>query len=188
MILAVAIYQWGGAGGPGEDASAVAAGGNLTVTHRDLDELIRADAAAAHTPPSPAATDPGTWPGGIPKTYRIERDDKVWVLVFKRWGLKESFVQAIEQANPKIDFKRLKPGTSLVIPDPSTYKRAVEKSSSPQKPKGARIYEVKGGDTLESIAYLHLGAKTRWPDIVAANPGLDPKRLSEGQEIYLPAK
>ena len=43
---------------------------------------------------------------------------------------------------------------------------------------------MQGGDTLESIAYRHLGSKTRWPDIVSLNPGLEPKRLFEGQEIY----
>lgn len=185
MILAVAIYQWGGAGGPGTTAVVGTSGPELTV--KNLDDLMREDDDAGKTSTKPG--DPGTWAGGIPKSYRIERDDKVWVLVVKRWGLKESFIQAIEQANPKIDFKRLKPGTQLAIPDPASYTRASsEKQAPPQKPAGARLYEVKGGDTLESIAFLHLGAKTRWPDIVGMNPGLEPKRLFEGQEIYLPVK
>ena len=184
MILAVAIYQWGGAGNA-TPATVVETSGGLTI--KTLADLGREEAPAP-VAPAPLAQDATSWPGGVPKTYRIARDDKVWVIVVKRWGLKESFIQAIEGANPKIDFKRLKPGTDLVIPDPTKYTRTITEKQMPQKPSGARLYEVKGGDTLESIAYLHLGAKTRWTDIVGMNPGLEPKRLFEGQEIYLPTK
>jgi nucleoid-associated protein YgaU len=186
MILAVAIYQWGGAGTTPTTTVVGTSGPVLTV--KDLDELM-AEQAEAVKPAPPTGGDPATWPGGVPKRYRIQRDDKVWVLVVKRWGLKEGFIQAIEQANPKIDFKRLKPGTEISIPDPANYTRTTaDKQAAPQKPSGSRLYEVKGGDTLESIAFLHLGAKTRWHDIVGMNPGLEPKRLFEGQEIYLPLK
>jgi len=185
MILAVAIYQWGGAGNPAP-ATVLETPGGLTI--KDLADLARESDAPPAAKAAPVATDPASWPGGIPKAYRIARDDKVWVLVVKRWGLKESFIQAIETNNPKIDFKRLKPGAELVIPDPANYVRASAEKQTPKKPTGARLYEVQGGDTLESIAFNHLGAKTRWPDIVSMNPGLEPKRLFEGQEIYLPGK
>ncbi len=185
MILAVAIYQWGGAGSP-TPATVVETPGGLTI--RDLVDLTREAEDAGDAKPVPVASDPASWPGGIPKVHRIARDDKVWVLVVKRWGLKESFIQAIEANNPKIDFKRLKLGTELVVPDPAKYVRTSAEKQAPKKPTGARLYEVKGGDTLESIAFYHLGAKTRWPDILSMNPGLEPKRLFEGQEIYLPGK
>ena len=187
MILAVAIYQWGGAGNPATGTVVEISGGH-ELTVKNLDDLVREDEEAEKTAPPPSP-DAATWPGGIPKRYRIAPDDKVWVIVVKRWGLKESFIQAIETANPKADFKRLRPGTGIVIPDPSGHTRTTaEKQAAPRKPGGVRSYEVKGGDTLESIAFLHLGAKSRWPDIVAVNPGIEPKRLFEGQEIYLPVK
>ncbi len=185
MILAVAIYQWGGAGNPATGTVVDGQGSILTV--KNIEDLMREGDGADRPAPVPAP-DPGTWAGGVPKRYRIAPDDKVWVLVVKRWGLKESFIQAIEVANPKIDFKRLKPGAELVIPDPSKHVRTTTEKQAPQKPRGVRLYEVKGGDTLEIIAFLHLGAKTRWPDILSMNPGLEPKRLFEGQEIYLPVK
>lgn len=186
MILAVAIYQWGGAGNPAIATVVETPGSGLTI--KNLVDLTREGDDPGGAAPAPATADPGTWPGGIPKAYRIAPDDKVWVLVVKRWGLKESFIQAIEAKNPKIDFKRLKPGAELVVPDPSKYVRTPPEKQAPQKPKGARLYEVKGGDTLETIANHHLGAKTRWPDILSMNPGLEPKRLFEGQEIFLPVK
>jgi phage tail protein X len=185
MILAVAIYQWGGAGNPSTGSVVEVPGGQLTV--RNLDELVRADEEAGKLSPPPSP-DASAWPGGIPKRYRIAPDDKVWVIVVKRWGLKEGFIQAIEKANPKIDFKRLKPGTDIVIPDPSAYGRTSTEKQAPPKQSGVRLYEVKGGDTLESIAHYQLGAKARWGDIMGLNPGLEPKRLFEGQEIYLPVK
>ncbi len=187
MILAVAIYQWGGAGSPASGTvMELPAGPELTV--KTIDQL-REEHENAGPKPSPTGEVAGTWPGGIPKRYTIAKDDKVWVIVVKRWGLKESFIQEIETANPKIDFRRLRPGLDLVIPDPTRYMRSGAEPA-PASPKGGsmRRYEVQGGDTLESIAYRHLGSKLRWPDIVSLNPGLEPKRLFEGQEIYLPVK
>jgi nucleoid-associated protein YgaU len=186
MILAVAIYQWGGAGNPAGGTVTEVTGPQLTV--RTLAELEQADKDAAPKASAPDAAAPD-WSPGIPKTYRIAKDDKVWVIVVKRWGLKESFIKEIEAANPKIDFKRLRPGMDLLVPDPSRFVRsASEPAPAPAKAGSTRRYEVQGGDTLESIAYRHLGSKTRWPDIVGLNPGLEPKRLFEGQEIYLPLK
>jgi phage tail protein X len=184
MILAVAIYQWGGAGAPAT-ASVVEVPETLTI--RDIEDLVAQD--ARESPAPPASADAGTWPGGIPKRYRIEPADKVWVLVVKRWGLKETFIPAIEAANPKVNFARMRPGQELLIPDPSAYARtASERQVAPPKVGATRLYEVQTGDTLESIAYRHLGAKGRWPDIVGLNPGIEPKRLFEGQEIYLPVR
>ncbi|MCK6458487.1 MAG: LysM peptidoglycan-binding domain-containing protein [Planctomycetes bacterium] len=186
MILAVAIYQWGGAGGPpGSTVMELPAGSELTV--KTIDQLREEHENAGQKPSLDGDT--AAWPGGIPKSYTILKDDKVWVIVVKRWGLKESFIQEIEGANSKIDFKRLRPGTVIAVPDPSRFMRsAAEPAPAPPKTGPTRRYEVQGGDTLENIAYRHLGSKTRWPDIVSLNPGLEPKRLFEGQEIYLPVK
>ncbi len=59
-----------------------------------------------------------------------------------------------------------------VIPAPTTYK------------------EVKVGknETLAIIAKRELGSSTRWPEIVALNPGLDPKRMKTGVTIKVPLK
>jgi phage tail protein X len=188
MILAVAIYQWGGAGNPASGTvMELPTSGELTV--KTIKQLVEEDENAGPKPPLDGVVAAGTWPGGIPTSYTIAKDDKVWVIVVKRWGLKDSFIQEIEKANPKIDFKRLRPGMEVAIPDPSRYVRsASEAAPLPPKTASTRRYEVQGGDTLESIAYRHLGAKSRWQDIVSLNPGLEPKRLFEGQEIYLPVK
>ena len=180
MILAVAVYQWGGA------ATDPGVAGELPdpLTIRYLDELEEPDSAPERTRPLPS-TDSKTWPGGIPKTHVIKKNDKVWILVVKKWGLKESFIAAISAANPRANLKRLQPGQTLRIPDPSAY---VKRAGSSTQKRNARRYEIQIGDTLESIADRHLGSRTRWPDIVALNPGLNPKRLMEGQVISIPLK
>jgi nucleoid-associated protein YgaU len=50
----------------------------------------------------------------------------------------------------------------------------------------ARTYVVRPGDTLTRIAERELGAKERWREIAAANPGLEVARpLSVGQELRM---
>jgi len=53
---------------------------------------------------------------------------------------------------------------------------------------GGTTYTVKKKDTLWSIASRLLGNGQRWRDIVAANPGLDPKKMAVGQTIQIPPK
>jgi phage tail protein X len=47
---------------------------------------------------------------------------------------------------------------------------------------------IEQGDTLESIAEKAYGNRARVADLVAANPGLDAKRLEIGRKVVLPAK
>lgn len=50
----------------------------------------------------------------------------------------------------------------------------------------SRIYTVRKGDTLWSIAQREYGNGQKWKAIAQANPSLDPKKLMIGQQITLP--
>ncbi|WP_018266436.1 urease accessory protein UreH domain-containing protein [Methylosinus sp. LW4] len=66
----------------------------------------------------------------------------------------------------------------------------------PQTPAGERpsarsiahddLYRIAAGDTLHDIAVKLYGDGARWKEILAANPGLDPRRLKPGETIRAP--
>jgi nucleoid-associated protein YgaU len=93
--------------------------------------------------------------------------------------------------------------------DPAATRSAVEaeiNASSTEKPKpsikqeaelpGKQIldkpvadeYAIRTGDTLELIAEEKLGHRSRWPEIVKANPNLKPNAMRVGQKITIPVK
>ncbi len=53
---------------------------------------------------------------------------------------------------------------------------------------GETTYTIQKKDTLWSIATRLLGNGQRYRDILAANPGLDAKKLAVGQTIKIPPK
>ena len=56
------------------------------------------------------------------------------------------------------------------------------------RPPKAILHRITSQDTLYSLARQHLGDAKRWPEIVKANPGLDPRKLKVGQVIVIPVK
>jgi nucleoid-associated protein YgaU len=58
---------------------------------------------------------------------------------------------------------------------------------APAASTGTTSYTIQSGDSLALIAKRQLGSESRWNEIQAANPGLDPKRLKLGATIQLPA-
>ncbi len=53
-------------------------------------------------------------------------------------------------------------------------------------PAGRSEYVVQRGDSLSRIARTQLGAESRWQEIAALNPRIDPMSLPVGQTIVLP--
>jgi LysM repeat protein len=48
------------------------------------------------------------------------------------------------------------------------------------------LHKVAAGETLATIAKWYSGKTAAWREIAAANPGLDPSRLKEGQTLKIP--
>ena len=76
-----------------------------------------------------------------------------------------------------------------IRPDPVPQPLVVVTNDPPVAPTVADgTYTIKKKDTLWSIAARHLGNGQRYRDILAANPGLNAKKLPVGKVITLPPK
>ncbi|MEM6334376.1 MAG: LysM domain-containing protein [Planctomycetota bacterium] len=91
--------------------------------------------------------------------------------------------QEIAAANPGVDPNRLIVGNTLVIPGGAA---ASSGSRGSAARGGGRVHVVAAGDTLSEISQQYYGTATRWQEIAAANPGVDPNRMSVGAELVIP--
>jgi LysM repeat protein len=71
-------------------------------------------------------------------------------------------------------------------PRPAPAPRVTPRPAPAAPAAASRTHTIAKGDTLSQIAQQYYGTARRWPDIVAANPGLDPVRLYVGEEITIP--
>jgi len=89
-------------------------------------------------------------------------------------------------------------GTDTIRPDPgadaskgadtAVVKTGAAAATPVAPPAGGTTYIIKKKDTLWSIATKYLGNGQRYREILAANPGLDAKKLAVGQTIKIPPK
>lgn len=150
-------------------------------------------APPAHTEPAPRvqATAVATVPAG--PQYTVQKGDSMIRIAARTLGSGDRWTE-IQALNAGLDPRSLRPGMKLVLP--ATAKMEKSGSAVPArattKPKSGGTkttgtYVVRSGDTLTGIAARLLGDGDRWRELVAANPGLDPKRLFVGKSIRVPA-
>ena len=102
-------------------------------------------------------------------------------------------VQDLREANPHVEPKNLQIGQPLYLPVVGLREMSappqMQNSASRQVVSPAHapvsIHTIKAGDTLGAIAATH---KVGLKDLVAANPGLDSRKLSIGKEIAIPGR
>ncbi|MDD2710753.1 MAG: LysM peptidoglycan-binding domain-containing protein [Verrucomicrobiae bacterium] len=99
---------------------------------------------------------------------------------------------SLQTSSPKLPTKRAPEPVKNTSDTPnvltSTSSPAPSSSKKPAaKPTSSRTYTIKKGDGIQSIAERFYGDRSKWREIMAANPNLkDPNRLSPGQVIRLP--
>jgi phage tail protein X len=78
--------------------------------------------------------------------------------------------------------------TSHKTPTVSTATTTDNSTSTATTPQKGYEYEIKSGDTVAAIAkaYRAQGVKVTTDQILAANPGLNPKNLIVGKKIFIP--
>lgn len=98
-------------------------------------------------------------------------------------------VKRIVEANPGMNPDRILVGQKIRIPGGTQDAPAMTADAEPveaEAPASTRIYEVRPGDTLYSIAERELGDGSLYKAIARANPGIDPDRLAVGAKLTLP--
>jgi nucleoid-associated protein YgaU len=173
--------------------------------------LAEAESAAAQAPESPktitAERPPareekepvavfGASAGERPKSERlhlVRSGDTLGEIAQSTLGSSRRWPE-IAALNPGLDPSSLRVGTRIVLPGDAAGAPRTAAAASPEKPAekaGAaareRSYRVRDGDSLWRIAERELGDGERWRELVAANRGLDPDRLTVGAVLALPA-
>jgi|GEM_PF-1232660 len=126
---------------------------------------------------------PSTAVSGAPSssgTYRVKQGDSLWRIA-KRNGIS---VSALKRANSGLNPRKLRIGALVNIPG-SGVTQATVRDHQPRatSPSGGSSYKIKRGDTLGHIAQRY-GLSSR--DLLAINPGLNPRRLLIGKSISIP--
>ncbi|MBG0810451.1 LysM peptidoglycan-binding domain-containing protein [Methylosinus sp. H3A] len=80
------------------------------------------------------------------------------------------------------------PERPSIAPKEATLQQAQPLQAAPERAAAdaTSSYRIVAGDTLARIALRHYGDAGKWRDLVKANPGLDPRRMTVGATIALP--
>lgn len=146
-------------------------------------------------------------PAPSPREYTVQKGDSLALIARRTLGSEQRWSE-IQALNPGVTPKSLKIGMKLQLPEGAATVAAQQPKPSTNEPKAASVaksapksasvakkpeaksgahYTIQRGDTLNAIAERKLGSKARVKDILALNPGLDPKKLVVGKSLLLPA-
>jgi nucleoid-associated protein YgaU len=150
-------------------------------------------------PPTPEPFAIETAPPVGASEYVVQKGDSLALIARRTLGSEQRWTE-IQALNPGVSPKSLRVGAKLKLPSgaqiaarpaPQTPQRMATKpapkaaQNAPAKKAGAR-HTIQRGDTLSAIAERRLGSKARVQEILALNPGLDPRKLAVGASIRLP--
>ncbi len=121
-------------------------------------------------------------------TYKVEHGDTLSEISFKTLGTSKRW-REIQALNGNLDPSQLKVDMVLNLPGGATQVRPAGLSRNNPTATVASTagdYVVRKGDVLSQIAQDQLGGASRWREIAALNPKVDPNRLMEGAVLQMP--
>jgi LysM repeat protein len=130
----------------------------------------------------PSATPTATSSPRPLQTYVVKKGDTLFEIAM-RFGVS---LQALAAANGITDPKLIRPGQTLVIPEPGATPPTPARTAAPTvtpSPRSQQTYVVKKGDTLSGIA-LRFGVSVQ--ALAAANGITDPRLIRPGQVLVIP--
>lgn len=125
--------------------------------------------------------------------YTVASGDSLWKIAHKHYGSGDvqAHIDAILAANPTLT-ENLKVGQKITLPSATTVKTDPARLPADKQAAevGGKIYVVKDGDTLSTIAKKELGSAKRWNEIYELNRARlsDPAKITVGMKLTLPQK
>jgi len=180
--------------GRAADPEEVALPGPHDDVARGVDPAEEDDPAYPHPDPEGPIPEPSDPNPSVREDIRhtVQKGDSYWSIAEKYYG-HGKHMRVIQKANPGLSASALTIGKSVVVPHPEKVLGGGNESArvDPPEPEaadpgGARRYTVKKGESLWGIAQREYGNGSEWRRIAAANPGLDPDHIGEGDRINLP--
>jgi len=110
----------------------------------------------------------------------VRTGDSFWSIA-RRHGIP---VGALEKANPGVDPRRLAIGSQIQIPGPTALAQKDHAPANHPTTK-SKTHTVRSGDILGRIAEAH---GIRLHQLLAANPGVNPRRLRIGTVLSIPGQ
>lgn len=148
-----------------------------------------ADPAVVQTR-SPRVTTPNRQARPRPRIHVITPGDSFSKLAERYFG-SQTYTALLIDANPNVDPRRMKVGSTVKIPPKTNAERPARDAIVQPRRVGGGTYEVREGDSLYAIAETHLGSGARWPEVYELNKakiGTDPTQLNIGLVVKLPAR
>ncbi len=135
--------------------------------------------AVPEAPAETASAPDAVAPGG----YAVADGDNLWRIA-RRFGVT---VASLKKANAGVRPEKLRPGQRLVIPEAENAQAEARPApgQTVTAADGATAYAVAGGDTPWTVA-KRFGVSV--DQLLAANAGIDPKRLQIGQLLAIPGE
>jgi len=162
------------------------------------------EAATARLPGAgvvtPTYTDPLAPPSataaGVGKTYKVRDGDTYWDIAVREYG-DGKLAGVIQEANPKVGPRELKPDMTIRIPPkPASTPAATGAGTSAlahgkvhvDPVTGKKFYVVKAGDQgFWDISKAVFTDGKHYLAIQKANPDINPRRLHAGDKVWIPS-
>jgi len=120
---------------------------------------------------------------GFSNTYKIKSSDNDYVICHHF----HITLRQLHEANPDVDWNRLRPGKSISIPgsvsSDSDHQSHSAHAARETRSSGSSVYRVQGNDTDYTIAKK---AGVSLKEIHRLNPDVDWNRLGPGKKIHVP--
>jgi nucleoid-associated protein YgaU len=156
---------------------------------------INWQSAGTMPPGSPGGAGPAPTPAAprqTPKEHVVQQGEHLSSISLAVYGDARHYKEILK-ANPGLDERKLRPGTKIKIPDPSTFatpakaQQAVARLEPSVDP--AKEYRVAPGDSLHKIAMKLYGKAAKADDLYELNKdkiGDDSSRVKVGMVLKLP--